>query len=162
MAGRAYSQGRLAPRREAAPGLRMAWALSLAGFIPFLFVAIFVLVADRGGVWHALVVDAGRTYGAAILSFLGGTRWGAGLGRPDAGRQFAMSVVPATRVPVPASHKPKLAPSAASPRLNVTLRSAGTVRMKLAPEAGRTSQFASVAAPFTMRDAACPSAARPR
>ena len=87
-------EGRLAPRREAAPGRRMAWGLSLAGFVPFLVMALFVLVADRSSVWHDVIVDAGRTYGAVILSFLGGARWGAGLGRRDAGRQFALAVVP--------------------------------------------------------------------
>lgn len=91
---RAAREGRLAPRREDAPGLRMAWALSLAGYIPFLAVALFLLVADRSSVWHGWMVDAARTYGAVILSFLGGTRWGAGLGRADAGRQFAFAVVP--------------------------------------------------------------------
>lgn len=91
---RAVRQGRLAPRREVRPGLRTAWALSLAGFLPFAAATLFVLFAARENVWHALAVDAARTYGSVILSFLGGTRWGAGLGRPDAGRQFALAVIP--------------------------------------------------------------------
>ena len=91
---RAARAGRLAPRREAAPGQSTGWALSLAGFVPFAIVAVVLLATDRSSVWHAFAVDAGRTYGAIILSFLGGTRWGAGLARPDAGRQFALSVVP--------------------------------------------------------------------
>ena len=72
----------------------MAWGLSLGGLVPFVVVALVAVAAERSGVWHALAIDAGRTYGAVILSFLGGTRWGAGLGRADAGRQFALSVVP--------------------------------------------------------------------
>ena len=91
---RAVREGRLAPRREEAPGKSTAWTLSLAGLVPFAIVAVTLLVIDRTSVWHALAVDAGRTYGAVILSFLGGTRWGAGLDRADAGRQFALAVVP--------------------------------------------------------------------
>ena len=86
--------GRLAARRDEVPGKQTAWLLSLAGFLPFGFAALFLLFVDFTNPWHSWIVDAARTYGAVILSFLGGIRWGAGIGRHDAGRQFALAVVP--------------------------------------------------------------------
>lgn len=57
-------------------GRRTAWALALAGLIPFLGCA--AMVATRGAqaeMWLGALI----AYGAVILSFLGGTRWGAAL-----------------------------------------------------------------------------------
>lgn len=94
---------RLSEPVTAVPGARTAWALSLAGALPFVFASLFLLIADRDNVWFGWFVDVVRTYGAIILSFVGGIRWGAALqARPrafaarddGAGRTFALSVVP--------------------------------------------------------------------
>ncbi|MDD9910085.1 MAG: DUF3429 domain-containing protein [Ahrensia sp.] len=72
-----------------------AWALALAGFIPFggLLAAALFLSDDgvRGQATFALAA-----YGAVVLSFLGGIRWGLGLSRDDetTAQQLALSVVP--------------------------------------------------------------------
>ena len=76
---------------------RNAWALSLAGYVPF---AIFAL-----GLWlllpetelHGFVVDALKTYGAVILSFLGGVRWGLALkvaSEEPARKELIFAVIP--------------------------------------------------------------------
>lgn len=59
-----------------------AWALALAGLIPFVGCAAMVGV---GGPTADAWLSALIAYGAVILSFLGGTRWGATLasGAPD-------------------------------------------------------------------------------
>jgi len=44
----------------------------------------------RRGIWLTL----GLTYGAIILSFLGGIRWGVGLGGRNRGSEFTLSVLP--------------------------------------------------------------------
>lgn len=95
--------GRLAEPAAEIPGARTAWALSLAGALPFAAAALFTLVAGRESLWFDWAVDVARTYGAVILSFVAGIRWGAALrGRPRAfavpdhasGRIFALSTVP--------------------------------------------------------------------
>lgn len=56
------------------------WALTLAGLIPFVGLAALILLDPReGGRW----VDPLTVYGAIILSFLSGTRWGKGLAGRD-------------------------------------------------------------------------------
>lgn len=49
--------------------------LGYAGVLPFAGLALAVLVID--GAWQDLAVRAFLAYGAVILSFLGGIRWGA-------------------------------------------------------------------------------------
>lgn len=72
---------------------RVAWGLSLAGLIPFagltLFLYIWPDIIQRGFAALALA-----TYGAVILSFLGGVRWGAALDRSEPASIFALSMVP--------------------------------------------------------------------
>lgn len=53
---------------------RTAWALVLTGLIPFAGAA-FVL-AVIGGVWAGPALLALLAWAAAVLAFLGGTRWG--------------------------------------------------------------------------------------
>ena len=97
------NHGRLVEPASAVPGAGTAWALSLAGTLPFAAAALYLLLAGREGLWFDWFVDVAMTYGAVILSFVGGIRWGAALrGRPEpfgarehAGRTFALSVVPA-------------------------------------------------------------------
>lgn len=57
-------------------GRTTAWALALAGLIPFVGCAAMVAVGGaRAEMWLGALI----AYGAVILSFLGGTRWGAAL-----------------------------------------------------------------------------------
>lgn len=76
---------------------RAALWLALTGSIPFVAGNIAVLFPT---LWPDLTMVANQavtTYGAVILSFLGGARWGLGMGkdREDRSRALAMSVVPA-------------------------------------------------------------------
>lgn len=63
-------------------GRTIAWALALAGLIPFGGCAILVA---QGGAQADAWLGALIAYAAVILSFLGGARWGASLasGSPD-------------------------------------------------------------------------------
>ena len=89
---------RLSPKPEQAQSARRtAWALSLAGYVPFAFLAFVLVIDGRYGVWGELALDALLTYGAVILSFMGGVRWGAAIAdRVDThrARDVAVSVVP--------------------------------------------------------------------
>ena len=77
-------------------GQRLAWLLALAGFLPFAALALAAILLGKGHPAHGLLVDAFRTYGAVILSFLGGIRWGMAVKADGAvgGRDFALSVLP--------------------------------------------------------------------
>jgi Protein of unknown function (DUF3429) len=71
------------------------WVLGLAGLVPFVGFAIGAALAPPpyGGV----SIAGYYAYGAVILSFLGGTRWGFEIGaRPDAPQFFVLAgaVVP--------------------------------------------------------------------
>ncbi|MEP1206510.1 MAG: DUF3429 domain-containing protein [Rhizobiaceae bacterium] len=58
---------------------RNAWALSLAGYVPFavLTIGLWLLLPESQN--YVLTGTALTTYGAVILSFLGGVRWGLAL-----------------------------------------------------------------------------------
>lgn len=76
---------------------RIAWVLSLSGFIPFAGCALALLFLSPDHAQYGLAADAMKTYGAVILSFLGGTRWGLAL-QGDAEKNTAFiyvaSIVP--------------------------------------------------------------------
>lgn len=75
---------------------RLAWTLALAGFLPFLLTAGGLLLLGKTNALHPVLADAFRTYGAVILSFLGGIRWGLALnGKPVPAADLAFSVIPA-------------------------------------------------------------------
>ena len=68
--------------------------LGLAGLVPFWALALVLvfhvpLPAPRLNVMSALAV-----YGAIIISFLGGIRWGLAVRTDDAGGNYAISIVP--------------------------------------------------------------------
>ena len=76
---------------------RNAWALSLAGYIPFAFFAagLWLLLPEHE--LHGFTIDAMKTYGAVILSFLGGIRWGLALkvaSEAPARRELIFAIVP--------------------------------------------------------------------
>lgn len=71
----------------------VALLLGLSGTLPFIAAAIGCW-ADPELARRALWLPAGLAYGAVILSFLGGIRWGASLGSHQRRPQFALSVLP--------------------------------------------------------------------
>jgi hypothetical protein len=79
---------------------RNAWILALAGFLPFGAGALVLVLPESAMVrsWQAWAFMAVPIYGAVILSFLGGIRWGIALVLPGhegwAPRQFVLSVLP--------------------------------------------------------------------
>ena len=65
------------------PGAQAGWLFGLAGLVPF-FLAAAALWAGYGrlGRWAFVALQALLFYGATIVSFLGGVRWGFELARP--------------------------------------------------------------------------------
>ena len=55
---------------------RLAWALSLAGFIPFLACTLIVVILGLENPLADPAIAIFRNYSVIILSFLGGIRWG--------------------------------------------------------------------------------------
>jgi len=83
---------------EAAKSRRLAWVLSIAGAVPFVVFALLLLVMGAKNPLQSLVIDTLTTYGAVILSFLGGIRWGLAMkaAEPETERTaLAASTVPA-------------------------------------------------------------------
>ncbi|QPC43534.1 DUF3429 domain-containing protein [Kaustia mangrovi] len=77
---------------------RAAAILGLAGTVPFILAAAMVWVEkDVAEIGRWIVVAL--TYGAVVLSFAGGVRWGAALdtrfGRRRQARQFTLAALPA-------------------------------------------------------------------
>jgi len=70
-----------------------AWTLTLAGLIPFVGCAALVLLTPDGvRVW----IEPLTVYGAIILSFLGGARWGRTMAGPEPDwLQLVLSNLPA-------------------------------------------------------------------
>jgi hypothetical protein len=72
------------------------WILALAGYLPFAAIALAVLLLGKTNPFQTVLIDAFRTYGAIILSFLGGVRWGLALrDQPVPVRDLVFSVIPA-------------------------------------------------------------------
>ena len=68
--------------------------LGLAGLIPFWALAIGLLLHGALGVSPPQLDAALATYGAIIVSFLGGIRWGLAVPAADTGRNYLISVLP--------------------------------------------------------------------
>lgn len=67
--------------------------LGLAGVLPFMMGAAAMYIAPESALLRSLTLG----YGVAILSFMGGCRWGfaaAGMGGRSAFRDYALSVLP--------------------------------------------------------------------
>lgn len=71
--------------------VRTAQVLGYAGLIPFVVLALDILVVAYFGPIARLCLLA---YGAVILSFLGGTIWGRCLREPEAGVSMIVSILP--------------------------------------------------------------------
>jgi hypothetical protein len=69
--------------------------LGLSGLIPFVGLAALSLIAPEA--WRDTVLKALAYYGATILAFMGGCRWGlaaAGMGEGPSFRLLGLSVLP--------------------------------------------------------------------
>ena len=76
---------------------RAGWLLALAGFIPFAGLALSLLILNAEHTLFGVAQQWLATYGAVILSFLGGIRWGLALQTPNeevAPRVLVLSIVP--------------------------------------------------------------------
>jgi hypothetical protein len=72
-----------------------AWFLAGLGAVPFVVMALAQLIAPGFSVTHLGGNTAFQAYGAVILSFMGGVRWGAALApTPGAGEKMILSVAP--------------------------------------------------------------------
>jgi hypothetical protein len=74
---------------------KAATQLGLAGLIPFVALAALALAGPEG--WTDTVLKALAYYGATILAFMGGCRWGfacAGMGQGPTLRLLALAVAP--------------------------------------------------------------------
>ncbi|RYH12995.1 MAG: DUF3429 domain-containing protein [Alphaproteobacteria bacterium] len=81
---------------DAAPAQsRMLWILGLGGLIPFIVMTALLAYAGTEFIAFDMLIKALSGYGAVILSFLGGIRWGASLMRASRGRlTLGLSVLP--------------------------------------------------------------------
>lgn len=68
--------------------------LGLAGLIPFWALAVTLLAGGVAAVTVPRADLALATYGAIIVSFLGGIRWGLAVRADNGGPQYAISVLP--------------------------------------------------------------------
>lgn len=75
---------------------KAAMALALAGFLPFLALTLWLAGITGDHPWRDATVSMLKGYGAVILSFLGGIRWGLATARDDqsARRDLVLSTVP--------------------------------------------------------------------
>jgi hypothetical protein len=107
-----------------------ALALGLGGLIPFAIGAFGVWTGWRSPAWPPPSV-ALQAYGAVILSFLGGIRWGLALGEADRNRQavaLSVSVLPS----LVAWAALLLPPSTGLPVLAGLVAAAGLADMRIA------------------------------
>ncbi|MEN3791342.1 DUF3429 domain-containing protein [Fulvimarina sp. MAC3] len=94
---------------QAGPPVRTAWALGLGGLVPFVLLSGLLAYGGTSTIAFGVVTLALAAYSAAILSFLGGIRWGLGLRRDATNpqRDLILSVLPSLMgwalvlVPVP-------------------------------------------------------------
>ncbi|WP_182087140.1 DUF3429 domain-containing protein [Aureimonas sp. ME7] len=84
------------PRSRAEQMVRAAWILGLGGLIPFVVGAYLIAIGSEIIPLPDLPFVI-LSYGAIILSFLGGIRWGAALNEPrrQSPTTLAISVLPA-------------------------------------------------------------------
>lgn len=76
---------------------KLVWILSAAGVLPFAIATLFLVFVGKAHPLQPVALDALKTYGAIILSFLGGIRWGLALEAIDrraAARVHIVSVIP--------------------------------------------------------------------
>lgn len=76
--------------------VRTARMLGYAGLIPFVCLSLWLYAIAPDHEWHDGTILLLLAYGAVVLSFLGGVRWGLALNRGDEGGalEYGLSVVP--------------------------------------------------------------------
>lgn len=74
-----------------------AFRLALAGYLPFVALGVWLVAIANDHVWRADTILLLKAYGAVILSFLGGIRFGLAVAADDETMRSAMaaSVLPA-------------------------------------------------------------------
>ena len=70
--------------------------LGYAGLVPMIVLSLWLYAVAPDHPWRGVTITALVTYGALMVSFLGGGRWGTGLSRKgDAGRRdLVVSILP--------------------------------------------------------------------
>jgi len=71
-----------------------AWILSLAGFIPFAGLSVFIFINNETHPMFSLSVDMFKIWSAIILSFLGGIRWGVAITGVPSDEEFTEGQYP--------------------------------------------------------------------
>lgn len=75
---------------------RATW-LTLAGYVPFAVLALWLYMIAPDHPWRTDTIYLLKTYGALVLSFLGGIRFGLAVAadRPERGAELTLAIVPA-------------------------------------------------------------------
>lgn len=75
---------------------RMARALGFVGLMPFVVLSVWLFAIAPDHEWRSGTIRLLLTYGAVILSFLGGSRWGLALSQPRATERvdYLLAVLP--------------------------------------------------------------------
>ena len=83
-------------KASGAGATRLGRTLALAGFVPFAVLAFWLYGIAPDHPWRQGTIVVLTAYGAVILSFLGGMRWGIALGGRDgeSQRDLMLGVVP--------------------------------------------------------------------
>ena len=77
----------------------VAWLLSLGGFLPFLFLAITLLIIGNGSPLFELIFELFKIWSVIILAFIAGIRWGFAIAYPPFDlNSLLLSVIPAIMV----------------------------------------------------------------
>lgn len=81
----------------AAPDRALATRLGYAGLVPLAVLTVWLAGIPADHVWRGMTIRLLVAYAAIVLTFLGGTRWGAALvaGHPRTARDIALAVLPA-------------------------------------------------------------------
>ena len=77
-----------------ATAARLGRILVLAGFIPFAALALWLYGIAPDHPWRQGTITLLTGYGAVVLSFLGGIRWGLALRRHDGEADLILGIVP--------------------------------------------------------------------
>ncbi len=76
---------------------RTARLLGYLGLVPFLLLGLWLISIAPDHIWRAGTISLLIAYGAVILSFLGGVRWGIAMAQPPAKvrRELMLAIAPA-------------------------------------------------------------------
>jgi hypothetical protein len=79
------------------PDRALAMRLGYAGLVPLAILTVWLAAIPADHVWRDITIRLLVAYAAIVLTFLGGTRWGAalGAGHPRTARDISLAVLPA-------------------------------------------------------------------